>query len=232
MPTIAKRLLIAVVVLALTVPLGTYAYIHFIREDAPARLTFDNTTTTAPTSDATPPPMLSESLNGTWFATTGSQVGYRVKELLFGQETEAVGRTSAVTGTLKYENQRVTDAVLAVDLTTIRSDQSNRDTLFRDRIMDTNRFPTATFRLGNAIQLTSPPKPEPQTVSATGELTLRGTTKPVTFDLQIREHNGNIEAIGAVPIKFDEWGIPNPSLGPAETEDHGELELLVVLAKQ
>jgi hypothetical protein len=37
----------------------------------------------------------------TWSIAAGSQVGYRVVEVLFGQDTEGVGRTDAVTGSTR-----------------------------------------------------------------------------------------------------------------------------------
>ena len=41
-----------------------------------------------------------------------------------------------------------------------------------------------------------------------------------------------IEANGTIPITFSTWSIPNPSFGPAETADNGELELLVSFKHQ
>ncbi len=38
---------------------------------------------------------------------TGSVVGYRVKEVLFGQDNIAVGRTSTITGQLKINGTTV-----------------------------------------------------------------------------------------------------------------------------
>src|SRR5206468_551225 len=80
------------VVALLLVTAGTWTYIHVLSSDAPARLTLggavaDNapattaTTAAAATGAATAAPA---SFDGTWVATTGSQAGYRVKEVLFG----------------------------------------------------------------------------------------------------------------------------------------------------
>jgi len=235
-PKIAKILLIAVVVLGVTVPVGTYAYIHFIEGDTPERLTFDTTTTTvaadstqatSSTTAATP-----AALNGKWVATGSSQVGYRVKEKLFGQDTEAVGRTSNVSGDLTYADLKVTAAKIVADMTTVKSDQNNRDNQFRTRIMDTSTYPTATFELTKPITLSRVPTAEPMDVIADGNLTLRGVTKPVTVELKIRKNGDAIEANGAIPVTFATWNIPNPSFGPAETADNGELELLVSFRHQ
>jgi hypothetical protein len=32
-------------------------------------------------------------------------------------------------------------------------------------------------------------------------------------------------------VTFADWNIPNPSFGPASTEDHGLIEFLLVLAR-
>jgi polyisoprenoid-binding protein YceI len=231
-PKIAKVLLIAVVVLGVTVPLGTYAYIHFIEGDTPDRLTFDSTTTAAPTGSTVPTSTTPASLNGTWVATDSSQVGYRVKEKLFGQDTEAVGRTSNVSGELTYADLKVTAAKITADMTTVKSDQSNRDNQFRTRIMDTSTYPTAVFELTKPIALPQVPTADPMTVTADGNLTLRGVTQPVTVELKIRKNGDAIEANGTIPVTFSKWNIPNPSFGPAETADNGELELLVSFKHQ
>ena len=52
----------------------------------------------------------------------------------------------------------------------------------------------------------------------------------MSFPLKARRNGANIEVNGTIPITFAEWNIPNPSFGPAETEDHGELEFLLVFA--
>jgi hypothetical protein len=94
-------------------------------------------------------------------------------------------------------------------------------------------YPTSTFKLTQPIDLGDLPDDGEQiTVPATGELNLRGTTKTVTVDLAARRNGADIEVNGSIPIVFAEWNIPSPSFGPVTTEDHGELELLVVFARQ
>jgi len=98
--------------------------------------------------------------------------------------------------------------------------------------MYVSSFPTATCMLTKPISLSTLPADKTTiTVPATGDLTLRGTTKPVTVDLKTQRNGGHIEVNGTIPITFAEWGIPSPSFGPVTTQDHGELELLVVFAR-
>lgn len=218
-----KRVLLAVVAVIVLVVGGTWVYINLIRDDAPQRLTLEE-------REAEPPAEGEDTdLAGRWLAGEGSEAGYRVDEILFGQNATAVGRTSDVEGELVIEGTTVASTSMTVDLTTVTSDQDRRDGQFQGRIMNTAEFPTATFELTQPIEV--PEGATTLTVRVTGELTLRGTTREVTFDLSARRSGEAIEAQGSVPIVFEEWGIPNPGTGPITTEDHGELEFLVVFTR-
>ena len=98
--------------------------------------------------------------------------------------------------------------------------------------MNVTRYPTATFKLTQPIDLgTLPADGLTVTVPATGELTLHGTTKTVTTNVTAKRTGGTIEVNGTIPVVFADYGIPNPSFGPANTEDHGEIEFLVAFTK-
>ena len=167
-------------------------------------------------------------LDGTWKVASGSQAGYRVKEILFGQNHEAVGRTSAVTGDAAIQGTRVTAANMTVDLTEVSSDQSRRDTQFQHRIMDTSTFPTSTFKLTQPIDL--PSTSGRVSAKATGDLTAHGVTKSAVADLQAERSGNTIRVSGSIPVTFADWNIPNPSFGPISTDDHGVIEFLLVLS--
>jgi polyisoprenoid-binding protein YceI len=168
-------------------------------------------------------------IEGSWVVADGSQAGYRVDEVLFGQDAEAVGRTSDVTGQLLVSGTTIDSASFDVDLTTVASDESRRDNQFRTRIMDTATFPTATFSLTEPIELSDVPDDlEEITTTVTGDLTLRGVTNEVTFDLTARRNGDAIEVNGTIPVTFDDYDIPDPSFGPASVGDSGEIEFLLV----
>ena len=164
--------------------------------------------------------------------TTGSQAGYRVPEVLNGQRTEAVGRTSSVTGALTLAGTRATEASFTVDLTTVTSNESRRDNQFRGRIMDVANHPEATFRLTAPIEFATVPEVGGRlTAPAKGELTMRGVTQPVSFEVEAERTAAGFSAAGSIPITFSDYGIPNPSAGPAQVGDEGELEFLLVFAR-
>jgi polyisoprenoid-binding protein YceI len=137
---------------AVLVTASTWGYINLIRDEAPERLTLD--AARAPTGQASTTTVAGDR---TWKVTGGSQVGYRVDEVLFGQRAEAVGRTSDVSGTIDIDGTTVVSGSFTADLTTVRSDESRRDNQFRGRIMDVARFPTARFELTEPIRFDSLP---------------------------------------------------------------------------
>jgi polyisoprenoid-binding protein YceI len=230
---------------------GPFVYIHFIQADPKPALTFENidansgstTTTAAASSGATtadPPATTAAagsgaatgSIDGTWKVASGSQAGYRVKEVLFGQSTDAVGRTNSVTGSLTISGTSVTDGSFTVDLTTVTSDESQRDSQFQGRIMNTSQFPNATFKLTKPIDLGSLPGDKTEVnYTATGDLTLHGVTKSVDVPITARRNGANIEVSGTIPVKFSDYQIGNPSSAAATTQDNGVVEFLLVFSQ-
>jgi polyisoprenoid-binding protein YceI len=169
---------------------------------------------------------------GQWFATPASELGYRVVEVLFGVNTEGVGRTNQVTGELTVVDTRVTEAQFTVDMASIESDDGRRDGQFRGRIMTVNEFPTATFVLTEPIELESiPAEGEQITAQATGELTLRGVTNPVTFEVTAQLQNERIGVLGNISVVFADYEIANPSIAGITTEDNGLLEFVLVFER-
>lgn len=219
--------------LVVAVSAGTWIYLNVIREPAPERLTLDAATDAADSPAATAAgPADSEGVDGQWRATAGSQAGYRVPEVLNGQSTEAVGRTSDVTGSLTLAGTKATAATFVVDMTTVASDESRRDGQFRGRIMDVATHPKATFTLTAPIDFGEVPEVGGRlTATARGDLTMRGVTNAVTFELDAERTATGFSVAGSIPITFADYGIPNPSAGPAKVGDEGELEFLVVFAR-
>ncbi len=225
----------AVVVIAALAVGGPFVYIHFIAAKAPAPFSLATKTPTTPAAASTAAassPATAAPLPGTWTVASGSQVGYRVNEVLFGQQNTAVGRTGAVTGHLTIVGDAVTGGTFTAAMATVKSDQGQRDVQFRGRIMDTSTYPSATFTLTRPITLTPVPAAgAASTYTAHGNLTLRGQTRPVTFPLTAQHAGNTIKVSGSIPVTFATWDIPNPSFGPITTQDHGVLEFLLVLGR-
>src|ERR1700736_4309199 len=142
-----KRWLIAgVVTVAVLAVAGPYVYIHYIEGPAPSRFSLSKTSRSKSNGAAVP-------LAGAWKIASGSQAGYRIGEVLFGQNNTAVGRTTAVTGQMAIGATTVDRATVTVDLTKVSSDSGQRDGQFQGRIMETSQFPSTTFTLTGPLNL-------------------------------------------------------------------------------
>jgi len=254
-----KKIVLALCAVAIIGVVVGYGYILFIKEDAPdaldagdldAALGADSETTVAteapaateaPTATeapvATEAPTATEAsatdgVDGVWNISTDSTLGYRVSEVLGGVDTEGAGRTNQVTGTLTIEGTAATAAEFTVQMATITSDSDRRDGQFNDRIMSTSEFPISTFVLTAPIDFgTVPAEGEPITATATGDLTLRGVTNSVTFEVTAQLEGGRIGVLGTIPILFSDYSIPDPSNGFATVKDNGLLEFVLVFDK-
>lgn len=171
--------------------------------------------------------------DGEWVATDASEFGYRVEEIIAGVDTTAVGRSNEIDATLKIEGTVATALDVEVPVETIKSHEFQRDNRFRNQVMSIDEFPTASFVLTEAIDVGSIPVGDRTvTVAATGDLTLRGVTREVTFDVTAQTRDGRIGVLGSIPVEFADYGIDNPSFGRIRTEDHGLVEFLLVFERR
>jgi polyisoprenoid-binding protein YceI len=237
----------AIVVLVVLGVGGPFVYIHFFNGSTPAALSLPTASssvssspggTTIPSGTAAASTAASGSLAGTYRVGSGSVVGYRVNEVLLGQSTTAVGRTTSVTGHLTIAGSTATAAAFSVPMDTVHSDKSERDGQFDGRIMDVSQYPTGTFTLTSPIDLAPLPATGViKSYTADGQLTLHGVTRTVTFTLTAerstaKDGGTQIEVAGDIPVLFSDYNIQNPSVGGfVTTQDHGLLEFLLVFSK-
>ena len=170
--------------------------------------------------------------DGDWVPTPASEFGYRVEEVLAGVNTTAVGRSNEIEGLLTIDATTATVVDVTVQIDSIFSDDPRRDGQFRGRIMNAAEFPTAEFRITEPIDFGRIPVGDEQIVAATtGELTLRGVTNPVAFDVTAQTTDGRIGVLGSIPVVFEDYGIDNPSGGVVSTEDEGLVEFVLVFER-
>lgn len=165
--------------------------------------------------------------------STGTFVGFRVEEELSGiGSTTAVGRTPQVAGTLVIDGTTVTAVDITADMTVLVTNESRRDSRARSAL-GTSEFPTATFRLTAPLELgTAAAKGEAVSVTATGDLTIKGVTKSVQFPLQAQLTNGTIVVVGSLDIVFADYGVQVPTAPVVvSAEDHGPIELQLFFAR-
>ena len=233
---------------------GFIAYDQVLRGDSVAALTLPASTPSAarasevasgePSTSSTPAAASSSvattGVAGTWNATTGSEAGYRVREQLANlpAESDAVGRTSDVTGSITLEaagdGARLTAGSLTVNTQTIASDESRRDNRLRSEGLQTDQYPTATFAVTQPVDVPAAALAGTATdVTLTGYLTLHGVTKSVQIQAQAQLVNGTIQVAGSITFPLSDYQITAPNVGGfiLSIADQGTLEFLVTFAK-
>jgi polyisoprenoid-binding protein YceI len=221
---------------------GPYLFIHVIEGPPKAKLalpavsasaprTTSTTSTTSSPGSSNAPGTGDPSVAGLWKVASGSQAGYRVEEVLVGQSTTAVGRTSEVSGQLRIAGTTVSAASFTVQMASVVSNESQRNAQFDGRIMDVAAYPTARFTLSKPVELgTIPPVGKTVHVAATGDLTMHGVARTLTIELSAERIGPDIDVLGDADILFSDWHIQNPSVaGFVTTADHGTLEVLLHL---
>jgi polyisoprenoid-binding protein YceI len=176
---------------------------------------------------------------GSWAIAADSVVGYRVREKLasLSAESDAVGRTSSITGsatiTSSGGNPSVTAADFSVDMTTLASDRQMRDNRLRNDGIQTDSFPTSTFKLTSPVTIPATALGGAQVdVTLHGDLILHGVTKTVDIPAKAQVNGSLIQVLGTLTFPFSDYGINAPNIGGfVSVQDQGTLEFQVNLAK-
>lgn len=226
-----KRLIAAAVVVVVVLVGGAYGVFALVAGGGPAPVS-ESSFSPLPSATAS----LTGGTNGTWNvdASSGSFVGYRIREKLamLSAPSDAVGRTTAVTGSLTLDGTTVTAVDVKADVSQLTSDEARRDVRIRTDGLQSDTFPDAEFVLTSPISLGKKPA-QGSTVNATaqGSLTLHGVTNDITVPVQARWSGNAIQVIATVPIAFADYDIVAPSSGFVSVEDHGTIEVSLTFTK-
>ncbi|MXY77841.1 MAG: YceI family protein [Acidimicrobiia bacterium] len=185
-------------------------------------------------------------LAGVWTVVTGegadgatgevpvSFAGYRVVEVLAGgvDESTVVGRTAEVAGAIELSGGALVAATVQVEMAGLRTDDSHRDSHARGAL-NTEEFPLAVFRLAEPVELPAGVvEGEGFSGSVLGDLTIKGVTNRVVFDLEARRAGDTIVVVGSAPVIFSDYGVTAPmSVAVISVEDHGIMEFQLFFAR-
>lgn len=247
-----RSILALIAILAIAVG-GYLAYDNVLRGDDVAPLALPSA---APSTAATSPSAAAPSdaaastapssaaadgaVAGTWTDTTGSEAGYRVREQLASlpAESDAIGRTSDVTGSITVvdvgDGAQLTAGDISIDTTTIASDENRRDNRMRTEGLQTDQFPTASFTLTQPVDIPATAVAGTATdVTLAGDLTLHGVTRSVEIPAQAVLANGQVQVAGSLTFPLSDFQITAPNVGGfiVSIADEGALEFLVVFAR-
>jgi polyisoprenoid-binding protein YceI len=232
-----KLVIVGVVVLVLALG-GGYLLFASRTSDSPPPAALDPVpTTTAGQATEDTQADGAATPDGSWQVSDdgSSYVGYRVTEQLasLSSPNEAVGRTTAVTGTMEVAGDTVESVKIEADLTQLTSDEARRDNAIRMRGLESERYPTATLELAEPLQLaTTPTQGQEVRGQGTGRLTVHGVTREVELDLQGVWSGSTIQVAGQLPVKMTDYQIEPPRFGPVVgIEDSLAVDLKLVFER-
>lgn len=116
----------------------------------------------------------------------------------FGGRGGREGTVNLASGMFVIRHEQLTSGTFAVDMRSLDVALRNAD------FFDVERYPTAVFRSTGAKRV------GPAQWLVLGELTMRGVTKPLTFDTHVQwVELGHMVATSTFTIARREWGIDN-----------------------
>ncbi len=195
-----------------------------------ASTTATTTVTTAASGEASTP--AAAGVAGRWSVGTGSQAGYRVREKLafLPAESDAVGRTSKMTGSATFTQAgtaaRITSASFIVNVLSLTSDRSMRDEKIKEIGLESSRYPAATFTLSKPVTLPASFASGTITkVPVTGVFNIHGVARSETLDVELGKSGSTIQAVGAITFPWSEFGMTAPSVGGfVNVTEHATME--------
>ncbi len=235
-----SRGLVVVVAIVVAIAVGGYVlYDQVLRGDSATALGLP-AASSDPAASGVPAASFDGTVAGTWNVGSGSVAGYRVREQLAGlsAESDAVGRTDAVTGSITIETagstSTLTAGTLTVDTTSITSDKPQRDDRLQREGLQTDTYPTATFTLTKPVDIPAAALTGTASdVTLTGDLTLHGVKKSVDIPAKAQLVNGTIQVAGSLSFPLSDYGMTAPNIGGfiISIADTGTLEFLVNFTK-
>jgi len=198
--------------------------------------TSTSTASVAPTPAAATTPAATTSAGAlSWTVTSASKATASVREQLVGvslpSDAVLVASGAAGTFTLNVDLSFSPDSKITFDLTTLTSDSRDRDNFVKMDTLQTRQFPTATFVPTKASGLSALPASGTFTFKLTGNLTIHGKTKEVTFDVSATRTGGELKATATLnpTMRFGDFGMSAPSVPFRVVSVVDEIRLVVEL---
>ncbi|WP_105316989.1 YceI family protein [Thermus tenuipuniceus] len=168
------------------------------------------------------------------FEVASGEARYRVREQLVQIGfAEAVGTTQAIRGQVSLQGARASGE-FAVDLRELKSDQVRRDNYLRQNTLQTDRFPTATFRPKAVEGLPNPlPASGKFPVRVVGDLTLRDVTEEVVWEGEVEFKGQEARVVLRTEFPFEKFKLAQPRVAVVlSVENRIRLEVDLILRRK
>jgi polyisoprenoid-binding protein YceI len=165
-----------------------------------------------------------------------SQARFVIEEVLRGTPTTVVGATDQVAGQIAIDPsdpQSAQVGTIQINARTLATDNDFRNRAIKNAILQTDSFEFVTF---TPTAITGLPETamigEPITFQLTGDLTITGTTQPVTFDVTVTPlSETELTGTAVATVLYGDFGLNIPDSPQVDTvADEVRLELQFVAA--
>jgi polyisoprenoid-binding protein YceI len=146
-----------------------------------------------------------------------SQASFTIDEVLRGSPKTVVGTTDQVSGQIAFDSSDPSSAqvgTILIDARTLATDDSSRNRVLNNQILSTDQYEYISF---TTSQISGLPETvtagQPFTFQIGGDLTIRGATRPATFDVTVTPaEDGTLSGSATTTIQYSDWGISIPSV--------------------
>jgi polyisoprenoid-binding protein YceI len=147
---------------------------------------------------------------------TGNVARYRVRERLMGHDlpNDAVGETKTLSGAIEFDSKGKVipeSSKFVVDAGTFVSDKDRRDGFVRGRLLDAQRYPSVVL-VPTGVRGVRLPLPTSGTapIEMTGDLTVRGVTRPTIWKGSAKFQDGRVTGSAATSFTFNDIQMEQP----------------------
>jgi polyisoprenoid-binding protein YceI len=165
-----------------------------------------------------------------------SEVRFVLSEVLRGQPTTVIGATDQVAGEIAVDPSDLSTAqvgVIQVNARTLATDNSQRNRAIRNRILNTDDHEFITFAPTQVIGLDGSAGPgDTFAFQLAGDLTIRGVTQPVVFDVTARVDSlRQLSGTATTTVQRSDFNLNIPSVPQvADVSEAVQIELDFVAA--
>ncbi len=143
-----------------------------------------------------------------------SKVEFRIDEVLNDKPFTAVGTTSEIAGDIFITGDKVEVGTLAINARTFKTDSEKRDGAIARFILKSelavNEF--MYFKPTDVVGT-------PSAFTVTGDLTISGVTKPVTFNVTAQIQNDILTGTATIQLKRSDFNITIPEVKSVASVD-------------
>lgn len=155
----------------------------------------------------------------------GSELTYTVREKLANLPTEsdAVGRTSDLSGTIQLDGVTMVQG----DMSTLTSDQTRRDNAIQDRVFQGD---TTVSIVIDGLELPDEyTSGDTFTATLIADTTVVGVTAPLTYTIEARLVGNELHVLATTDFTWDVFNITPPSIsGFVTVTDNVHIEVLLI----